>query len=327
MKHLRYCDVVMIGKTVHEALHYAFQDRSRSEPQLVANFVWALPNFIKKNEAKFSGATKIKAGGVFIHSRPLVTYDVSFPRTVEIGDLLLIRTLVINKNIKEQRALLLQAKKAKIIPAQPDNQKQWSLYEKWPRFTYARGSGALKGKKRHINEPDMYDAAKYLLIGSHPLSCDWACIHDMDYCLFHIHKPDDSRYACWTAHPTRPQLSRYRCFACELIEFLAGNAGKVFEEPVPITRGWNRVIKDLINMTSKAKSIFMQRAAAGLKVGSSRGTALFCTTTTKQSNFFLVAGDCEWIKEPQDVPSEWSKDDGSGISIIEVIIEQKRERD
>src|SRR5690606_27105866 len=118
-----------------------------------------------------------------------------------------------------RRALLLQAKKVKRVPVKPDNANQWHLYEKWPPFTYAARSGALQGKSRSIKEPDMYDAAKYLLIGagSHNLHYDdWPlCWHWPDVCLHH------------TAQPTTPEISRYKCFAGELMGFLLGNGGKV----------------------------------------------------------------------------------------------------
>lgn len=159
-------DMIEISSAICRALHSAFKNPAQSEPQLVANLVFEFPGQI--NNISLSGTTKVSAGGVFVHSRPLVACS-SFPKTapgsVEIGDLLLIRTLVVNKEVKEKRALLLQAKKVDSVPARPDNENQWHLYEKWPRFTYAARSGGLKGKTRHVNEPDMYDAAKYLLIG------------------------------------------------------------------------------------------------------------------------------------------------------------------
>lgn len=105
-------DIVKIVDAVACALSQAFKNPKSSEPQLVANLVYELPNHI--NKVALSGTAKVEAGGIFVHARPFVSC-ASFPDTqpgsVEIGDLLLIRTLVINKTVMERRALLLQAKK------------------------------------------------------------------------------------------------------------------------------------------------------------------------------------------------------------------------
>ncbi|MHB8679671.1 MAG: hypothetical protein ACYC7G_08055 [Rudaea sp.] len=258
--HLRSDDMEQLGDAVAQALHDAFHNLARSEPQLVANLVSALPKHI--NHINFSGTATIKAGGVFVHARPFVAC-ASFPdktkASVEIGDLLLIRTLVVNKKIEERRALLLQAKKDR-IPATPDNPNQWHLYERWPQFTYTARSGRLKGKKRHIREPDMYDAAKYLVISAYATahhSHGTCCVDWPFFWLYH----GPEIYSHHTAQPTKPEISRYRCFVGELLEFLVGNAGKVFDKPALRSRGWNRVIYDLIEETARAKTIFMGRAA------------------------------------------------------------------
>lgn len=117
-------DIARLGHAVSCAVGDAFWYTTRSEPQLVANLVWQLPKYI--NAASLSGSTKVKAGGVFVHARPFVactSFPEPKPASVEIGDLLLLRTLVVNKKVEEQHALLLQAKKAS-IPATPDNSNQ-----------------------------------------------------------------------------------------------------------------------------------------------------------------------------------------------------------
>ena len=316
-------DLIQIKSAIANAVHNAFSNLKDSEPQLVANLVWQLPKQI--NEIKLSGNIKISAGGVFVHSRPLVTctsFPTKTPSSVEIGDVLLIRTLVVDGGVKQKQALLLQAKKAKSIPAKPDNVNQWHLYEKWPRFTYAARSGDLAGKKRYIQEPDMYDAAKYLLIAS-TLSyayctgcfrcspCDCFCWH--------------MGYAHFTAKPTKPDIGAYRCFVCELVDFLNGNVGKVFEKPASRTRGWNQVIHDLINDTAKAKTIFMGRANQKSSKYQ-RGNGRMFLTQTNESDFFMVSGSSkgsgENNKPPEDL-EQWEESDHGGISIIEVVIEQE----
>lgn len=251
---------------------------------------------------------------------------------------MLIRTLVVHDKVKERRALLLQAKKVDGIPTTPDNKNQWHLYEQWPRFTYASRSGDLTGRSRRIKEPDMYDAAKYLLINSSAAARYHFEIEGP--CYWYHGWPE----VCMplTAQPTKPEISRYRCFLNEIVEFLAGNAGKAFDKAMPRTLGWNRVIKDLIDETAKAKTIFMGRAAGGT-AKSTRGSGVLYCALVNQVDHFLVVGSADpgkdthsratddWPKDgsegndifPPQVPNEWPEDgDGGGISIIEFVVEQ-----
>lgn len=317
-------DMRAIRFAVCRALHNAFKNPAQSEPQLVANLVFEFPGEI--NQIKLSGTTQISAGGVFVHSRPLVacsSFPKPTPRSVEIGDLLLVRTLVVSKEIKEKRALLLQAKKADNIPAKPDNENQWHLYEKWPRFTYAARSGGLTGKTRHIKEPDMYDAAKYLLIGQGP-----AAYRPYARCVWPFHwlfwEPESCHH--YTAQPTAPEIGRYRCFANELVEFISGNAGKDFVKPRPRTRGWDRVIEDLIAETAKANTIYTGRAK-GNAAPAPRGNGVLFFSLAKPTSFSLFGDDFSGgttnSDEPPKVPSEWGGDsDGRGISVIEIVVER-----
>jgi hypothetical protein len=319
----------IVGCKVAYALAEAFKNPSQSEPQLVANFVF---EFVKTfNSVKLPEAMKITAGGVFVHARPLVSCQ-SFPKTepssVEIGDLLLIRTLVVNGQVSERRALLLQAKKANSIPAVPDNKNQWHLYEQWPRFSYAARSGRLKGRVRHVKEPDMYEAAKYLLIGQGSAACLCYCpLGDpWPFCSSH-----QWRMSCvhHSAQPTTPAISRYRCFSGELIAFLAGDAGKVFSTPKPRSRGWDRVIQDLIEQTAKAKSIFCGRAA-GTSTSAVRGSGVLFLSLVENSAFSVLGSkdDGQTISpdRPPNVPAEWNgDDDGGGISLVEFIVERGKD--
>ncbi|CDQ12148.1 conserved protein of unknown function [Acidithiobacillus ferrivorans] len=322
-------DMMQIGGAVAGALFNAFKNPDLPEPQLVANLVWELPNEI--NKINLAGTAKVSAGGVFVHAQPFVackSFPKTKPKSVEIGDLLLIRTLVEKKAVVERRALLLQAKKSDSIPATPDNKNQWHLYEQWPSFTYAINSGLLKGKKRHIKEPDMYDAAKYLLIGQcvAPSNCrHMCCVGWPCHLLYKFHSDICCHY---TAQPTKPEISRYRCFAEEIVDFLAGNAGKVFIYPPqrPRLNGWHKVIRDLIDETAKAKSVLIGRAAGvSGKKERGNGTLSFMISTT-QSPYYLVVdgnGTANSDTTPPKVPRDWSQgDDGRGISIIEVIVEK-----
>ncbi|WP_029147664.1 hypothetical protein [Methylophilus sp. 5] len=324
--HFSFEEKMRLANATADALYDAFANLKLSEPQLIANLVSEFPKHL--NAIRLSGTTKIKAGGVFVHARPFVTcssFPKPSPKSVEIGDLLLIRTLVVSGKVEERRALLLQAKKADRIPVTPDNQNQWHLYERWPRFTYASRSGSLTGKSRCIKAPDMYDAAKYLLIGSEHTLLNGPYMYWRDWPLYLIaHWPEV--FIHYTAQPTKPEISRYKTFADELVEFLVGNAGKVFDTPKPRTRGWNQVIYDLLNETAKAKTIFMERAV-GSKAKSTRGSGVFFCKFANQADYLLVAdtedSEGDNFNIPPEVPIEWSEDgDGGGISILEFIVEQ-----
>ena len=295
------------------ALMKALSNPKQSEPQLVANLVCELSSTL--NGLRLSNSMEIKAGGIFVHANPLVTWK-SFTdkskKSVEIGDLLLIRTLVTNNTVIERQALLLQAKKTDRIESIPDNNNQWHLYEQWPRFSYAERSGKLTGKKRHIKEPDMYDAAKYLMLhtGNHPSprsstdNCLQLC------CLWH---PFLGHY---TAQPTPQRLSRLKCFICELVAFIAGNGGKAFSKPESRTRGWNRVVQDLITQTAKAKSIYMGRAKNQM-------AKLPRMTWGGQSEHFMVVDQSfTEIGGVEERLVYYLHDDIVGVSIIEMVLEQ-----
>jgi hypothetical protein len=310
-----------IQLAISKAIGDAFSDLKQHEPQLIANLVWHLPN--KINQVKLSGANKLLASGVFVHAQPFVTYN-PFPdpsqKSIEIGDLLLIRELVQGKTVIERRALLLQAKKINKIPAIPDNPNQWRLYAQWPPFIYAAKSGNLTGKGRYINGPDMYDAAKYLLLNTsgycHPNICH-AC-----RLLWCHHFPDVCAY--YTAQPTEPSISRYRVFADELFDFLLGNAGKIFIQPHPGTIGWDQVINDLIEETARMKTVYIQRATE--MVGASRGNlGHLMISTPSHLNFFDTSeiNEADFGQQPPEVPQEpGQSEEGGGISIIKVVVEQ-----
>lgn len=176
--------------------------------------------------------------------------------------------------------------------------------------------------QRHINEPDIYDGAKYLLIctGAGTPGLYQMCCGGCPFCLC-----DDwsSAFTYLTAQPTKPHFSQYRCFLGELVGFLAGVAGKTFDDPAPDTCGWNQVVDDLITETANAKSIYMGRATQE-DGKSSRVSGQLFITSAKASDFFTVAGGSEsgGLDGPPTAPEEWGSSDGE-ISIVEVIIEQK----
>jgi hypothetical protein len=309
-------------KACYTAINDACCSTILGEPQIVANLVWSLPRAI--NDIANLAGWALQSSGVFVHAQPFVKCE-DFPdsssSSVEIGDLLLLRTEVHGTQVTGRRALLLQTKKVSGFPVKPDNENQLHLYATWPSFEYVRSTTDLNGKKRHITGLDLYDASRYLLIADHVHSSPRYC---------HLIYP---HHCCvLTASPTMPELSHYRCFVSELIDFLLGDAGKVFNTPPPArTRNWDRVIEDLINVTAKRVSVFMGRAAGSTTLA--RGQGLFFLSGVQLANqgiLYGLLGDEHSLDEntndgPPRVPAErmWVDNQSDGISIIEFIISKE----
>jgi hypothetical protein len=306
------------------AIDAALGNRTKSEPQLVANLVWEIPRAI--NTLSSVGGWTIRSGGVFVHAQPFVeckSFPHNKPGSVEIGDLLLLRTEVRRGQASHRRALLLQAKKVSDLPATPDNANQHHLYATWPAFSYARSTKELNRKKRHITGLDLHDASRYLLIRNQAGRCFhqprcWCTFHP---CCCHV----------VTASPTQPKLCYYRCFLCELIDFLLGNAGKAYTFPPPVrTRNWDRVIEDMITVTTKRRSAFVRRAAKATADSRGQGRAFSFLSGDLSETYgnlhSLWAGEQRWPENGNDGPTsvdeEWpvENDESGGISIIEFIV-------
>jgi len=250
---------VELENRIESALAAAFSNPFAYEPQLVANMIWHLPHHIDGISSQ--NGHQIRSSGIFIHGQPFVKCDEfpdPRPMSVELGDLLLLRTAVVNGVVSERRAMLLQAKKYRKGPVAPDNRNQQALYENWPTFEYVRSTPALNGKKRHLTGCDLYSAAKYLLIKDQR-GCTPGCpALGLTYPLC-----EGSCPALVTAHPTSPTLSNYREFKTELFEFILGDAGKAFVSPPPKReRNWDKVIDDLTTITAERHSSWMRRASS-----------------------------------------------------------------
>lgn len=309
-------------EVISNSLTSAFSHTGISEPQLIANLVWHLPRAL--NAYKISNRYSVESGAVFVHGQPFVEcsdFPVHPPSSVEIGDLLLIKTLKKRGLPTERSALLLQAKKFHSFPVSPDNENQLHLYNGWPTFKYVR-SGPLTGKRRHPTGLDLYNGAKYLLISETPDLMPHGICPLCFYGLTH------SSCSHQTAQASKPKLSNYTCFALELLNFIIGNAGKKFVTPPPKkTRGWDRVIQDLVSSTSYKTSVFIQKASSG--VSKSRGISCFIsgqfvagsTLMIRMPSDLELVGDAD---EPPRVPENWPDEnsDHEGISIIEFIVNQ-----
>lgn len=254
-----------------------------SEPRLVAKLVECLP------EAIYNCAIPgydVKSCGVFIHQSPKVTCRDFNGSSVELGDLLLVRTEKRNDKVVNRRAMLLQAKKIKGIPCDPDNKEQHHLYANWPTFKYTTPKD-LKGKKRHITGLDIYEAAQYLLIAQGNAceitgrkTCHPFCV--CGRCPLSI----------YLAFPTPGKLSHYRCFVSEFVELILGDAGKEFKSPPPKRiRKWDRVIDDLLHVARLRSKV--------MKGNRGRGA-------------FFVSGNKEYAESlGLDVPQNNDNDNGS----------------
>lgn len=286
-----------------------------TEPQLVANLVWHLPK--KINAVKILGPSSIKVGGIFVHGQPFVKFKASpatKPKSVEIGDLLLIQTRIKKGSVCNRRAMLLQAKKVSAFPAKPDNAHQHHLYANWPSFEYVRSTKKLNGKKRHATGYDLHSASKYLLIGKNG---------HRNHILAH---KATGGYGVMTASPTMPILTNYDNFLWDLLDFILGDTGKSFVlPPRSRTRNWDRVMEDLITVTTNSVSKFTGNASAGS--ANTRGVMshFLCGDFSHNEMLLNTIPDKKRFNGGNEPPSgyeEWPGQikDGSGISIIEFLV-------
>jgi hypothetical protein len=314
---------------IEKSLSAALKDLSQHEPQLVANMVWHVPRQL--NGYILKKGLNIESGGVFVHQKPQVKC-ADFPdkkhESVEIGDVLFLRTEKQNGKVSSRSAFLFQAKKFNKLPAKPNNYNQHHLYANWPLFEYIRSSSVLNGKNRHITGPDLYNATKYLLIDEDP-----KCCLESAFCHIYNFKRHWHHHCVLTAQPSYPEISQYRCFVEELTDFILGDAGKPFQSPHPAyKRNWDRVIDDLQNLTRNAASVYMTRASSG--ISSSRGQYLcFLSGDCMVEDSILLKMNLPRQAEinsdgPPEVPPADYKDDSNdgGVSIIEFVVSTKEER-
>lgn len=309
-----------ILKKIATGIATALRDKAKNEPQLVANLVWHLPNVINTQVNQYFNAVgvDVRAGGVFVHSQPLVKCD-SFPSktpaSVEIGDLLLLMTYKRLNGTISRNALLLQAKKIANTPEDPGSPNQHYLYAYWPEFEYAKAMGTLNGVKRRVVGPHLYNGAKYLLIVKD--QCFAPC-----FCNWPVHGFPCSEI---TAMPSIPHLSGYQCFVCELYDFLFGNAGREFiYQPPSSNIGWDQVITDIMDITANNVSNYMRKASS---TSGKRGVTCFITGEIAEIlNGRLSEFSAEHTNfdsnDPPEVSAKDMDDDknGEGVSTIELTV-------
>lgn len=316
-------DYHSICTAIASSVRHSFADPSHTEPQMVANLVYHMPHAI--NNIPFSGKHKLSCNGIFIHQTPKVTckdFPEELPASVELGDLLLLITDCENN----KRALLLQAKKTNNIPVKPDNTNQYHLYAKQPHFKYVNSGKYLTGEKRRITGLDVYNGCKYVLIlepnKGGAINYQW---DNRDSNNGFESQP----CVAWVAQPTWPELTHYRSFEQELVDFIIGYAGKPYNScPHGNDKNWDRVIEDLIKVVSKKVSSLMSAASSGTVTTRGNIYSFLSGQPFKSSiltNAFSIPSLLNYKKlvydGPPEVPplnEETVEDSHSGISIVEL---------
>ena len=329
---------------LHSALSDAIQDaveNGKSEPSIVAQLTYGIPTFVNDLGLNI-GKYTLKVGSVFIHQTPKVTFHgMVKQKSIEIGDLLVINTIIDKKSVT-RKAILYQAKMfKKRLPSKPGNKKQHLLYEKWPIFEYINSTPELDGKQRKVIGLDLYSSAKYLILKKAPFPS--------------INNPDASivNNIALTAQPTAT-LSNYESFLNEIYHFVLGNSGKVFnyhidkvkaeDEYVQLmllitpkkisefhNRGWSAVITDLLEVTARKTTSLMGTASGGGRK-SARGCHVFghklsfITETVSDDQYFSMSDN---NLPPTGIPprSEDDNEDGGGISIIEFVLKKEEQEE
>ncbi|HEX5330623.1 hypothetical protein [Sulfuricurvum sp.] len=315
-----------IYKAICTVLNNSLTPPTSSEPVIVAKIVHELP--LALNSLRLP----IKTASMYVHQRPYVTYneiekqDPTNPKKkVEIGDLLLIRTLKKSNGSIIRSALLLQAKKSvdehSALKVGSSNNTQHNLYAYWPEFIYV--SNPLQGIKRKIVGPHLANGSKYLIFTT-------KCIphHYHHYFYDDLHFCCDYPECCLSAIAIPDGLTRLQYFATELFDFITGNAGREFVlHPGKGNVGWDQVITDLIETTKNWKSTATMKSA-GMTSSTRLSGALFFTSGEFDSSGSLhmsnTGTDSNGGNDPifdslQDTPDE------GGIPIIEFVIDEVKD--
>lgn len=191
-----------------------------------------------------------KLSGVFCHGKP----EVEYPNTAcELGDILFAHFHTDPKGQTTRNALLLQAKMSQSLthPVSKSELPQLNLYLKWPRFSYKRTSPMLNGKTRNVTPKVPHKGAQYLLIDSAPPASPQSGISGMRGAF------------PMGVSPAMPMLNANNSLSCELIEYLIGSSGRVFEDRQAKGNDWSAVVWDLIEYS--VANTFNRIKQSGLK--------------------------------------------------------------
>jgi hypothetical protein len=315
------------------AICESLSDPKSSEPQRVANLVYFIPNFFNSFFGTFQlpSGSKISCGGIFVHQSPYITYaDKSGNSvTIEIGDLLVVKTHRHANGMETRSSLLLQAKRfKKKLPKLPRPRKQHYFYEKWPNFSYTNLQPSTPGNTRKVTgAPNiLYQGAKYLFLKDakpQPLLTQFLRCNQSQS----NHLCDDDVVS--TANPTPIRLSTYQCFICELRDLILGNAGRLFSYPPPSGNiDWDQVMADLIDNTWANPSNPILKASSNRSGARQQGNffltgdpgAISSRAIPKAASKFFIS---DFESGPPQVPDDISESpESGGISIIEFFVDE-----
>lgn len=166
---------------------------------------------------------QINLTSVFCHQKPLADFGQT-PKP-ELGDILFVFKYKDKKGLETHNSLLLQAKKSSFPQVRiPNGDTQLHLYEKWPKFKYARANH-LNGHKRDIFPKTTTQGAKYLLIDPSPIMT--------------LGLNGTFTYGCAIANSLITLNSE---LTNEIISFLQFISGRNIDNKPNITEDWSQMI-------------------------------------------------------------------------------------
>lgn len=213
------------------------------EPDYIASLVTKLPNDLIQILNRYIPNMQFNVGGCFIHQKPIVRFtspQYATYRMPELGDLLIVYKETKN-NTDRYNALLLQAKKSDNVnntPIYSNDQHQYILYTKWPKFEYHR-AGRLNGISRSISPKSITPGAQYLLIDEHHNANHW-------------HYP----VTFWCAKADNP-LEASNSLATAILQLIDFQTGRTFVAKGLNIDQWSRMIWDLLDIS--VQSVFNRR--------------------------------------------------------------------
>ena len=225
---------------IRRFLAQTVKDTSEPEGRLVARLVHELPEAANTRLAPIWGeyGLSLSAQGLWAGESLMVeTEGAATARGIEIGDLLLLVSLVRHTGEVIHTALLLQVRPGPgEYPPRPDNSRRYGLYTAWPEFTYIKAGPLLNGSRRRIGPPHLYNGAKYVFLRYG--DCPWPAFFCHDAAArarWNLACGNPFKLFSYTAFPSSPDLTNFNCLVMELYDFLLGNGRARF--PVPAAPG------------------------------------------------------------------------------------------
>lgn len=231
---------------------------------------------------------------VYCHQKPLASFTCS-TKSTEIGDILFIYRYIDKYGGEYYNSLLFQAKISQnpILKLDLPND-QYTLYSKWPDFTYLR-AGYLNGKKISILPKTITRGAQYLLIDDHPVLGLSGAFNTFPF---------------GTALAVNP-ITIEKNLSEEIIDFISFNTGRFFEaDPQTTKDGWTKMIWNLIDI---AKTKNSKRKNIGVKFSRLNLYQLDGYGISPQEKFSIFTS----INNNNNIsPQEIINNEAGGISII-----------